>query len=82
MESLDEAYIDSESTDNEIDIDAVKSTFRQKNPASNKFWQGVWDAVDVENYALLCRRLLIPLSCGCRIKEDKDTASAVSDTYD
>jgi len=31
---------------------------------------------------LFCRRLLILLSCRCGVEEDKDTASAVSDTND
>ena len=31
---------------------------------------------------LFCRRLLILLSCRYRVEEDKDTASAVSDTDD
>ena len=31
---------------------------------------------------LFCRRLLILASCRCRVEEDKDTASAVSDTDD
>ncbi|WP_158413935.1 hypothetical protein, partial [Halorubrum sp. GN11_10-6_MGM] len=34
------------------------------------------------NATLFCRRLLILASCRCRVEEDKDTASAVSDTDD
>jgi hypothetical protein len=32
--------------------------------------------------SLSCRRLLILVSCRCRVEEDKYTASAVSDTTD
>ena len=32
--------------------------------------------------SLFCRRLLILASCRCGVEEDKDTASAVSDTND
>ena len=39
------------------------------------------DAEDIYE-ALFCRRLLTLLSCRCGVEEDKDTASAVSDTND
>ncbi|SMO78027.1 hypothetical protein SAMN06264867_1091, partial [Halorubrum cibi] len=46
-------------------------------------WQVHREGHDVKYYiALFCRRLLILLSCCCGVEEDKDTASAVSDTDD
>jgi hypothetical protein len=41
-----------------------------------------WADNDYILVTLFCRRLLILASCRCGVEEDKDTASAVSDTND